>query len=80
MNKKITIKSVNISVNKGTIKHPVDSVNLVAGGVEGDAHAGYGIREVSLLGMESIEKFEKENSQKINYGELEPVRQNWTVT
>jgi molybdenum cofactor synthesis domain-containing protein len=70
MNKKITIKSVNISVNKGTIKHPAESINLVSGGVEGDAHAGYGIREVSLLGVESIEKFEKENSQKINYGEF----------
>ena len=70
MNKKITIKSVNISVNKGTIKHPAESINLVSGGVEGDAHAGNGIREVSLLGVESIEKFEKENSQKINYGEF----------
>lgn len=70
MNNNITIKSVNISVNKGTIKHPVDSVKLVVGGVEGDAHLGFGIREVSLLGMESIEKFEKETLQKINYGDF----------
>lgn len=69
-NNRITIQSVNTSVKKGTIKHPVDSVNLIAGGVEGDAHAGYGIREVSLLGVESIEKFEKENSHKIKYGEF----------
>lgn len=69
-NNRIIIQSVNISVNKGTIKRPVDSINLVANGVEGDAHAGNGIREVSLLGVESIEKFEKENSQKIKYGEF----------
>ena len=70
MNKGITIRSVNISINKGTIKHPVDSITLVEGGVEGDAHLGYGIREVSLLGIESIEKFEKQNNQKIEFGEF----------
>ncbi|MDD2866788.1 MAG: molybdenum cofactor biosynthesis protein, partial [Candidatus Omnitrophica bacterium] len=32
---------------------------LVAGeGLEGDAHAGPGIRQVSLLSIEDIEKFE----------------------
>jgi molybdopterin adenylyltransferase len=70
MNKKITIKSVNISVNKGTIKHPADSISLIPGGIEHDAHLGYGIREVSLLGAESIEKFERENAKKIQFGEF----------
>jgi molybdopterin adenylyltransferase len=66
----LTILSVNTSLRKGTIKHPADSINLVPGGVEGDAHFGFGIREVSLLGVESIEKFEKANTKKINCGEF----------
>lgn len=69
-NVELRIISVNISESKGTIKHPVDSINIIAGGVENDAHLGYGIREISLLGVESISKFETENSQKIKYGDF----------
>jgi molybdopterin adenylyltransferase len=70
MHDKLKILSVNISEKKGTIKHPVESIRLVPGGVAGDAHAGVGNREVSLLGIESIEKFEKENHRKIRHGEF----------
>jgi molybdenum cofactor synthesis domain-containing protein len=68
--KQISILSVNISGEKGTVKHPVDSVKLTNLGVEHDAHSGYWNRQVSLLGTESIRKFEKETGRKINPGEF----------
>ena len=50
------VVSVNISDTKGVVKKPVDEVVLREGvGVEGDAHSGPWHRQVSLLGMESIE-------------------------
>ena len=64
------VVSVNISEKKGTIKHPVDKIILNDKGVEGDAHAGYWIRQVSMLGAESIERFSKQVKRKINFGEL----------
>jgi len=66
----VNILSVNISEKKGTIKKPVDSIRLDEAGVVGDAHAGKWHRQVSLLGMESIVKFEKEAGRKIHYGEF----------
>jgi molybdenum cofactor synthesis domain-containing protein len=68
----ITIKvlSVNISEKKGTIKVPVASIELHERGVESDAHAGTWHRQVSMLGTESIGKFEKQAGRKINYGEF----------
>ena len=54
------IISCNISDKKGEIKHPVDQVKLIENfGIEGEAHAQFGsIRQVSLLGKESIKKME----------------------
>lgn len=50
------IVSVNISRTKGTIKEPVPQILLKPGhGVEGDAHAGPGHRQVSLLAQEDID-------------------------
>ena len=66
----IKILSVNISEKKGTVKKPVDQIVLTPTGFEGDAHAGRWIRQVSMLGMESIRKFEREAGRKINYGEF----------
>jgi molybdopterin adenylyltransferase len=68
--KKLNILSVNISVKKGTIKNPVEQIELSQRGVEGDAHAGTWHRQVSLLGTESIEKFSKEAGRKVNFGEF----------
>jgi molybdopterin adenylyltransferase len=56
--KTLEILSVNISEKKGVIKKPVDSIILNETGIEGDAHAGYWHRQVSLLAQESIEKAE----------------------
>ena len=64
------VMSVNLSEKKGTIKKPVSSIHLTQLGVKGDAHAGKWHRQVSLLGVESIGKFEKEAGRKINYGEF----------
>ena len=52
-----TILSVNVSSDKGQKKHNIGKCLLVEGlGMEGDAHAGMEIRQVSLLARESIEK------------------------
>src|ERR1035437_4752736 len=66
----IKVMSVNISKEKGTIKTPVSSIALTSTGIEGDAHAGKWHRQISLLGLESIEKFEKETGKKISCGEF----------
>ena len=66
----IQVLSVNISEKKGTIKHPVDLIELDEQGVVGDAHAGDWHRQVSLLGKESISKFSAEAKRKIAFGEF----------
>jgi MOSC domain-containing protein YiiM len=49
------ITSLNISKEKGVPKQPVRRITLVKDhGVEGDAHAGTGLRQVSLLASEDI--------------------------
>lgn len=55
------VVSVNISEKKGEIKHSVDRIELIEDfGIKGDAHAEKGsIRQVSFLGVESINKMEK---------------------
>ena len=51
------IVSINVSAGKGTPKSPVEEALLVEDhGIEGDAHAEPGIRQVSLLSFESIEE------------------------
>lgn len=64
------VLSVNISEKKGTIKLPVGSIDLDEYGVKGDAHAGDWGRQVSLLGMESVNKFSVEAKRKIAFGEF----------
>ncbi len=66
----ILVKSVNISLEKGTIKEPISKILLDNNGVQGDAHAGLWHRQVSLLGTESIEKFSAESNRKIQFGEF----------
>ncbi|MCI7583538.1 MAG: MOSC domain-containing protein [Eubacteriales bacterium] len=53
--------AVNVSERKGTVKHSVDSVEMKENfGIIGDSHAEEGsIRQISLLGTESIEKMKK---------------------
>ncbi|MBT9175123.1 MAG: Cyclic pyranopterin monophosphate synthase [candidate division WS2 bacterium] len=52
-----TICSLNTSQKKGEKKFPVEELVFVEGrGIEGDAHAGPGDKQVSLLSLESINK------------------------
>lgn len=52
-----TIHAVSVSDRKGVVKHNVPSARLlVEHGLEGDAHAEGGIRQVSLLSLDSIQK------------------------
>ena len=49
--------AVNISEKKGEQKHSIEQGEFVENhGLQGDAHAGMKIRQVSLLGQESIDK------------------------
>jgi molybdenum cofactor synthesis domain-containing protein len=66
----LNIKSLNISEKKGTKKLPITAIELNERGVVGDAHAGHWHRQVSLLGVESMDKFSKETGRNINYGEF----------
>jgi len=55
--KKGKIFSINYSKVKGVSKTPVKSALLLEGlGLDKDAHAGYGLKQVSLLSIESIRK------------------------
>ena len=67
---KIKVISVNISLEKGTIKKPVSSIDLCDIGVKSDAHSGHWHRQVSLLGVESFRKFEELANRTIAYGEF----------
>jgi len=54
------VVSVNISKEKGTKKQPVEFADVIENfGIKGDSHAGKWHRQVSLLGIESIEKAKK---------------------
>ena len=65
-----TVLSVNISEKKGTVKKAVKEITLNAEGIENDAHAGQWHRQVSLLGLESMEKFTAETGKKVSFGEF----------
>ena len=64
------VLSVNISEKKGTIKKPVDFIELNDQGVKMDAHAGKWHRQVSLLAVESIDKSSKAIGREIKFGEF----------
>ncbi len=67
---KIKIKAVNISTETGTIKQPVESIELTSTGIKTDAHSGKWHRQVSLLAWESMEKFGKLHKQEFKFGEF----------
>lgn len=66
----IDIISLNISETKGTSKRPVDFVQLTPKGLKGDAHSTWSHRQVSLLGIESIEKFSQIHHKQFNPGDF----------
>ncbi|MBW6537367.1 MAG: hypothetical protein K0B11_20330 [Mariniphaga sp.] len=66
----VKIKSLNLSEKKGTIKLPVNAVEIIETGVKNDAHAGHWHRQVSLLGVESLKKAEEQNNCTFNFGDF----------
>ncbi len=67
---KIKVISVNISEEKGTIKKAVPQIELSDIGVKNDAHSGHWHRQLSLLGIESVKKFEQQAGRPIAHGEF----------
>jgi len=67
---KLKVISVNISEKKGEIKLPVSKIVLNAQGVVGDAHAGDWHRQVSILGKESFDAFQKKAGRMLAWGEF----------
>ncbi|HOP04704.1 MAG TPA: molybdopterin-binding protein [Tenuifilaceae bacterium] len=67
---KVKVLSVNISTEKGTIKKPVNSIELNEQGITSDAHSGDWHRQVSMLGKESFDRFAQLAGRKINFGEF----------
>lgn len=68
--KTIKILSTNVSTEKGTIKKPVEQIELNDHGIKDDAHSGKWHRQVSMLGIESFNKFSKEAGRTIDFGEF----------
>ena len=64
------IASLNISEKKGVIKTPVEMVRVNHLGLQQDAHAGQWHRQVSILGSNSISRFEKVLGRSIAPGEF----------
>jgi molybdenum cofactor synthesis domain-containing protein len=67
---KIKILSVNISTKKGIVKTPVEKIALNELGIEGDAHAGEWHRQISLLGIESINRFKEMAKREVRFGDF----------
>lgn len=60
------VVSINTCARKGTPKQSIGQGRLISGlGLEGDAHAGPGLRQVSLLARESIMKFQESPLVKV---------------
>ena len=65
------VLAVCISEVRGIQKHPVDQVELRENyGIVGDAHAGDWHRQVSLLGMESVQKLQDKITLKRKAGDF----------
>ncbi|MBL6943764.1 MAG: molybdenum cofactor synthesis protein [Bacteroidales bacterium] len=68
--KTIKILSTNVSVKKGTVKIPVKQIELNEYGVKDDVHSGKWHRQISMLGVESFNRFSKQAGRKIDFGEF----------
>ena len=68
MNKESKVLAVCISEKKGTVKHPVDVIELNEKGIIGDAHSGNWHRQVSLLSIDSVNKLQSKISFELKPG------------
>ncbi len=64
------VAAVNLSVEKGVVKTPVDRAVIDDRGLVGDAHAGAWHRQVSLLAAESITRFGEQAGRSFSPGEF----------
>jgi MOSC domain-containing protein YiiM len=68
--KRPSVVAVSVSDRKGVVKENVPLVELVVErGLAGDAHAEGGIRQVSLLALESIDKM-RSSGAEVNPGDF----------
>lgn len=68
--KVIKVRSINISTEKGTTKKPIHKAFFSDKGIKEDAHSGSWHRQVSMLAIESILRFEKVLGRPIEMGEF----------
>lgn len=69
MDVKGKVLEINISDKKGVVKTPISEGNFIVDfGLEGDAHGGKWHRQVSLLGIESVDKMRKEGVEDLEFG------------
>jgi len=65
-----TIRAICLSDKKGTAKNNVEQAEFVVEhGLKGDAHAGAGDRQVSLLSLQKIEAF-RATGANVGYGDF----------
>ncbi len=64
------VVSVNISEERGTEKKPIPEAEIGDCGIVGDSHAAAWHRQVSLLDMESIERFSGESGMSFGPGDF----------
>jgi molybdopterin adenylyltransferase len=64
------IISLNISNEKGTVKHPVPEITIDEYGIVNDAHRGDWHRQVSLLASEQISDFSQQYGQEFKPGDF----------
>ena len=68
------VLAVCISEQKGVQKHPVEEAQLrVDHGIVGDAHAGNWHRQVSILGVDSVNKLQEKITLKLKPGILRRI-------
>lgn len=65
------VLAVCISEVRGIQKHPIEEAELRAGhGIVGDAHAGDWHRQVSILGIESVNKLQEKITLQLKAGDF----------
>ena len=70
MNREIEVLSVNRSEQKGTVKLPCRQAEVNLSGMAGDAHAGPGRRQISLLDKAAIDRFAQTSGLAITPGQF----------
>jgi len=64
---RIKVKGLYISEQSGTVKQPVEELEIDDLGAVGDAHRGNWHRQISILSQESADRFNKEQSTNFTY-------------